>query len=252
MAKLTLLDMVQDILSDMNSDQVNSIGDTIEAEQVARQIRSTFFNLWNERLWPHTARLLKFNSSADSSKPTHMVLDDSLIRVDWVKYDSRKLPSDPISYKTITWMEPREFVELVMNRNPTNSNVETVFDYNGTPLLVINDQAPTYYTSFDDEHLVFDSYNKDADSILQHDKVQAFGYVEPSFLMEDDFVPDVPAKAFPMFLSECKSVCSLKIKEVFSQKDEQEATRQRGWLAIEKHRATPGHLHYPNYGRRRP
>lgn len=252
MAKLTLLDMVQDILSDMNSDQVNSIGDTIESEQVARQVRSTFYNLWNERLWPHTASLLRFNSSGDGTKPTHMVLSDSLIRVDWVKYDARKMPSDPISYKTVQWLEPREFVEHVMNRNPVNDNVETVFDYNGTPLLIINDQAPTYYTSFDDEHLVFDSYNKDADSILQHAKVQAFGYVEPTFLLEDDFVPDVPAKAFPMFLSECKSVCSLKIKEVFSQKDEQEAGRQRSWLAIEKHRANPGHLHYPNYGRRRP
>lgn len=251
MAKLTLLDMVQDILSDMNSDGVNSIGDTIEAQQVANICRSTFYNCWNDRMWPHTAKLLKFDSSADGSKPTHMILADSLIRVEWVKYDSRREVGDKINYQEIHWKEPRDFIELVMNRNPDNANVETVIDYNGTPLLVLNDQNPTYYTSFDDEHLVFDSYNAAVDSILQHDKVQVYGHVEPGFEMRDDFVPDLPAKAFPYFLAECKSACFLKIKEVFSQKDEQNSKRQKDWLTYEKHRATGGHIHYPNYGRKR-
>lgn len=252
MPRLTLLDMTQDILSDMNSDGVNSIGDTIEAQQVANIIRSTFYVCWNDRIWPHTGSLLKFNSSADGTKPTHMTLAESLIRVEWVKYDSRKAPSDPVLYHEVRWLEPREFVEYMTNRNPSNDNVETVFDYNGTALFVINDQAPTYFTSFDDEHLVFDSYDAVVDSILQHDKVQAFGYTEPEFLMQDDFVPDMPAKAFPYFLAECKSVASLKIKEVFSQKDEQTSVRQKNWLTYEKHRSNKGHIHYPNYGRRRP
>jgi len=38
MAKKTVLDMVQDILSDMESDEVNSISDTTEALQVAQII----------------------------------------------------------------------------------------------------------------------------------------------------------------------------------------------------------------------
>lgn len=252
MARMTVLDMTQDILSDMNSDGVNSIGDTIEAQQVANIIRSTFYNCWNDRMWPHTGSLLRFNSSADSSKPTHMILADTLIRVEWVRYNSQLNPGDKLNYSEVQWREPREFLEVVMNRNPDNDNVETVFDYNGTPLLVLNDQNPTFYTSFDDEHLVFDSYNAAVDSILQHNKVQAFGYTEPTFEMRDDYVPDIPAKAFPYFLAEAKSACFLKIKEVFSQKDEQASTRQKNWLTYEKHRANGGHIHYPDYGRRGP
>lgn len=252
MAKRTLLDIVQDILSDMNSDGVNSIGDTIEAQQVANIVRSTFYNCWNDRIWPHTGSLLKFDSSADSSKPTHMTLAESLIRVEWVKYDVRKLPEDRIEYREIRWLEPREFIEYLMNRNPDNDNVQTVFDYNGTPLFIVDDQGPSYFTSFDDEHLVFDSYNKHADSILQQSKVQAFGYTEPSWSMTDDFVPDVPSKSFQYFVAECKSTAFLKIKEVFSQKDEQTSVRQKNWLSFEKHRAHKGHITYPDYGRRRP
>ena len=42
MAKMTLLAMVQDILNDMDGDEVNSISDTVEAEQVAQIIKTTY------------------------------------------------------------------------------------------------------------------------------------------------------------------------------------------------------------------
>jgi hypothetical protein len=39
MAKMTVLDMVQDIMSDMNSDNVNDINDTPESLRVAQIIK---------------------------------------------------------------------------------------------------------------------------------------------------------------------------------------------------------------------
>lgn len=251
MAKQTLLEITQEILSDMNSDNVNSISDTIESMQVATMVRRTFYNLYNDRVWPHTSRLLKVNSSADSTKPTHMVLDENLIHLDWLKYDCRTDYTKSVSYKDICYLAPKDFIEIVMQRDSTKTNVTTVIDYNGTPLLILNDEMPTYYTSFDDEHIVFDSWDNVVDSILQHSKTQAFGIAEPVFLLNDLFVPDVPMKAFPYFVNEAKSVCFLKIKEVFSQKDEQASTRQKSWLSQEKHRVNGG-TKYPNYGRKRP
>lgn len=53
MPKLTLLDIVQDVLSDMDSDEVNSINDSIEALQVAAIAKSTFYNIIDGRDWPH-------------------------------------------------------------------------------------------------------------------------------------------------------------------------------------------------------
>ena len=37
---MTLLDMVQDVLNDLDSDEVNDIDDTIEAQQIAQIIKS--------------------------------------------------------------------------------------------------------------------------------------------------------------------------------------------------------------------
>jgi hypothetical protein len=180
-----------------------------------------------------------------------MTLAEEVISVEWVKYDIRKNVGDPIRYRDINYKCPEDFLVYVMERDASKSNMQTVIDYNGTPLIIQTDVAPTYYTSFDDERLVFDSFDQNVDSTLQHSKTQVFGYAEPVFLLQDDFVPDLPAKVFPYFVNESKSIAFLKIKEVFSQKDEQHATRQKGWLSREKHRVGGG-VKYPNYGRKRP
>ena len=43
--KYTLLEMTQDILSNMSSDEVNSISDTTESLQVATIIKQKYFDL---------------------------------------------------------------------------------------------------------------------------------------------------------------------------------------------------------------
>lgn len=57
MAKLTLLDIVQDILSDMDSDTVNSITDSVESLQIAQIVKTTFFEIITEGEWPHLGGL---------------------------------------------------------------------------------------------------------------------------------------------------------------------------------------------------
>lgn len=250
MAKMTLLDIVAEILSDMTSDPVNSISDTFESEQVAKIVRRTYFNMFDERVWPHTGQLLRLTSSADSNKPTHMRIEDDVDNLVWVKYDIATGTNAP-NYRDVTYMAPDQFIDYVMARQGDADNVTTVIDYRGVPLFVINNMAPTYYTSFDDEHLIFDSYVSSEESTLQHSKTQAFGYVQPEWRMENTFVPDMPNKAFGLLVAEAKSQAFLKLKEVFSQKDEQTATRQRGWLSREKRR-TEGGIRYPDYGRKSP
>jgi hypothetical protein len=251
MARMTLLDVVSEILSDMTSDPVNSISDTFESQQVAKIVKRTYMNLLAERVWPHTGQLFKLTASGDASRPTHMLIEDEVESVEWVKYDCKRYGDTKADYQTIRYMRPEEFIELSMLRDSSEDNVETVIDYRGVPLFILNDAAPTYYTTFDDEHLVFDSYDSEIDSTLQSSKTQVFGYVEPEWRMEDSFVPLMPSKAFPLLVAEAKSQSFIKLKEVFSQKDEQAATRQRGWLSREKRRANPG-TKYPDYGRPTP
>jgi hypothetical protein len=56
--KRTLLEMVQSILSDMDSEDVNSISDTNEAEQIASVIEDTYYNIISARDIPEHQQLL--------------------------------------------------------------------------------------------------------------------------------------------------------------------------------------------------
>lgn len=251
MAKQSLLEIVQEILSDMTSDPVNSINDTVEAMQVATIVKRTFLNLTTDRIWPSRKKLFRLTSSADADKPTHMRIEDDVVEVDWVKYDVREAVGDSPDYRDVPYVYPEVFLQRVMARDADDSNVRTITDYDGTKLFILDDHSPSYFTSFDDKHLVFDSFDSSVDSILQHSKTQVFGVAEPTWEMEDGFIPDMPSKFFPYLVNEAKSTSFIKLKEVFSQKDEQNSIRQKSWLSRNKNRIDGG-TRYPDYGRKAP
>jgi len=251
MAKMTLLAMVQNILSSMDGDEVNSISDTIEATQTAEIIETTYQEVYNDRLWPHTAQLVQLTASGDSDLPTHMEMDDSFTRVEWIKYNKITSTGTKDVYADVTWKEPKDFMDYVMARVSSNSDITTVTDPTGIELFIKNDTAPTFYTSFDDDWVVFDSYDSGVDSTLQASKTQAMAYKEPVFTQADSFVPDMPSKAFPYLLAESKSVAFNQLRQTANAKEEQRSRRQRTWLSQEKHREGNGRKQErPGYGRR--
>jgi len=245
---MTLLEVVQEILSDMNSDNVNSVNDTIEAQQVVQIAKRTYFNMVNERILPHTASFFNLTALVNPAKPTHVRIEDDVVRVESIKYDCRKEIDAPVNPQEIQYLHPKEFIDWVMQRNPSNPNVTTVLDT--VPLFIYNNAAPTYWTSFDDKHIVFDSFDSSLDSTIQSSKCYAYGEREPAWTSIDQFIPDIPAKMFPYFVNEAKSMCFMTIKEAPHQKVEQAADRQRKWLSGEKFRAGGKRITYPNYGRK--
>lgn len=247
--KKTLLEMVQDILNDMDGDEVNSIDDTVESSQVAQIVRTTYESMISRRNWPHLARGVNLVASGDSDKPTHMKLDQEIQELLSVNYDTRKNGKTRKDYKEIKWKEPDEFLRMTNRENNDLPEVEVVQDYSGIELLVRNDKAPEFYTSFDDEYLVFNSYDSEVDSTLQSTKVQARAYVLPSWSHQDDFIPDLPSEAFPGLYEEAKSRASLKLGQMADQKAEQESVKQQRWMSRKAWRAAGG-IKYPNYGRK--
>lgn len=247
--KMSLLDMVQDILSDMNSDEVSSITDTLESLQVAQIIKSVYYELISRKNWPHTRKLLQLTPSGDSTKPTHMSVPDSIKEVVEINYDKRKTTDTSPKWRRVEYLHPDEFLRYTNGRNSSNSNIDEIEDYTGVELLIRNDAAPTYYTSFDDENLVFDSYDNTVDTTLQETKTQVIAYVIPTFTLSDTFTPDFPAEAFAGLLAEAKSVCFVRIKQMPDAKAEQQSRKQLGWLSV-KNWQVDGGWRFPDYGRR--
>lgn len=249
MAKLSLLEMVVDILNDMDSDEVNSIEDTIESIQVAQILKTTYFNMLGTRNWPHLRQLLTFSNSGTTDRPTHLRVKDDVKELDFVNYNKQKQDETRRRYTCIKYLEPDEFLRMTNQRNNENDNVDVVVDNTGIELLIYNDRYPDYYTSFDDQWLVFDSYDSAIDSTLVAAKVQAQGYVEPTWTLDDSFIPDLPSEAFPALLAEAKSTAFLALKQVANEKAEQQAGRSNRWLSRKAWKVNGG-LKYPNYGRR--
>lgn len=248
MAKRSLLDMVQEIQNDLDLDEIESIDDTVESEQIVSILKSTYYAMMSNRDWPHLRRSIQVSGLGDTTKPTHMKLQEGIKELCFINYNKVKSGETRKRYEAIEYLQPDHFLHKTNQRNNDDSDTLAVTDTGGIEVLIKNDTPPKYYTSFDDEYLVFDSYDNTVDTTLQESKVQAMAYVMPEWTSEDTFVPDLPENAFTALVEEAKSRASMRLKQVADQKAEQEAGRQTRWLA-RKARRVAGGIEYPDYGR---
>lgn len=246
--KWTLLELVQDILNDMDADNVNSITDTFESEQVAQMVKASYFAMLSSRDWPHTRKLIHLIPSQDLALPTHMYVPQDVTRMVSINYDAAKVNDTRKYYRPVTWREPDDFLRLTNVQNTDSENVDVIIDPTGVELMIRNNRNPTFYTSFDDETLVFNSYDKEVEDTLQSSKTQARAYVTPEWQMVDSFIPDLPSEAFIALLEEAKSRAMIKLKQQEDPKAEQEARRQQRWLSRNDWKVKGG-IKTPNYGR---
>lgn len=222
--KKTVLEITQIILSKMDSDEVNSIGDTIEALQVAQEIETTYYDLLGNIAIPERGKLVSFDAVIDPvNRPNYLKVKELVDNFEFLLYNigTQAAPN----YKEITYVTPENFL-LYVTQNTEGSSTLVVTDFEGAKFPIKTDKHPTYYTTFDDTHLVFDSYNAAVDDTLQESKCIGFAQVIPVFRIEDDYVPDLPAKLFPMLIAEASSACFINHKQAPNSKEEQRARRQ--------------------------
>lgn len=249
MTKRTLLDMVQEILNDIDSDEIDSVDDTVESEQVVSILKSTYYAMMSNRDWPHLRRSIQISGLGDTTKPTHMKLQDGIKEMCFINYNKVKTGETKKRYDKVEYLQPDHFLHKTNQRNSDDSNVTAITDTGGIEVLIRTDLAPTYYTSFDDEYVVFDSYDNAVDSTMQESKVQAQAYVMPDWTSKDTFIPDLPEYAFTALVEEAKSKAALRLAQKADEKAEQEAGRQNRWLA-RKARRINGGIQYPDWGRK--
>lgn len=211
MARKTLLDMTQNILSAMDSDEVNSIGDTVESLQVAEVIRETYEYITVGIDIPGRSGIIQLDASGDTALPNHMTVPSDVERVEWVRYNGSL-----IKYKT-----PLDFLEYVAGRG-TGDEVEVIEMMN-----IYNDRDPLFFTSFDDDTLVFDAYDATEGSTLMQSKTLCWGQRSLAFEFEDDFIPALPLDMFPRLLAEAKAACFVNFKQVSNATEERRARNQK-------------------------
>ena len=154
--KMSLLDMVIDIMSDMDSDNVSAIGDSGESTQVARIVRSVYFEMIARKDWPHLRKTLALENSGVSAQPNRLKLPTAISKLDYFAYSRRKTVTEDQKFREMKYLYPDQFLQHTNGRKTSNTNVDEVVISDMT-MFILNDAIPTYYTSFDDEWLVLDS-----------------------------------------------------------------------------------------------
>lgn len=243
--KKTLLEIVQNILSDLDSEEVNSISNTIEATQVAKVVEDTFYNLVATREIPEHHSLIKLTALSDSNYPTHFTYPANVKSISDVWYD--KSDDDSFAYGKVECIDNETFLSRIDGRS--DSYVLVNDKVAGTKLRIGNDKMPSFYTSFDDEYIVMDSYDATVDSTLQNSKIRAMGYTVPVFQQDDDYVPDIDEVLFPYLINEAKSVCFSLFKGGVDPKIDQAARRQKSYVQNDMYKTKQANKR-PHYGRR--
>ena len=251
MPKMTLLQMTQNILSAMNSDTVDTINATAESLQVAQHIEDSYFKMMSEKNWAHLQTLDQLTSVGDPATPTKMQLPALTTDINWIKYDCRTTSTSPPLVRDINYLTPYDFLSMVSNRDSARTNVISTIDVaSGVSLNVLNDRAPTNWTSFDDEFIYMDAYNVSLETTLQQGKSSIYVIKEPIWTATDAFIPDLPSHMFPALLSQAKSVCFNYVKQTPSSMEERDSKRQRVSLQEKGRREQLGNKRTINYGRR--
>lgn len=278
----TLLDMTQEILSHLSSDEVNSISDTTESLQVATIIKRKYFDIVARASLPEHTQLIQLTPSNDDTMPVLMTVPDEVNSIEWIKYfdsnvldnateqgfhhslnvdiqnNANNIPNSPPGYLYVTILPLRQFLDRMTNMNPNDSNIDSFLftdSSNSFPgnytIYYRNDMQPRYCTVISNLYVIFDSFDNTQDSTLQSSKTMCFGQVAPAFRMEDDFIPRIDDKQFPLLINESLAWAFYELKQTPHAKAEQEIKRQ--WSTVQKRKSVDNKPTYfdqlPNYGR---
>ena len=221
---MILLTIVQNIMSSMSLEEVNSIEEVPESIQIAEIVRETYNEILAHREWDFLKETFSLEASGSSAKPVLMAIPSNVSDVKLIKY----LDENDSKYKDVAYVSPEEFIEL------TNSRVRQGTKYTGlvkqveVGLYIFTNKQPEYFTTFDGKNIIFDSFNSEHDTTLQASKTLCHGTRLPTVQIDDDYEIDMPEEMiWSYLLPECKSVASINILQTANAKEEQRSRRGR-------------------------
>jgi len=252
--RLTLLELTQIILSSLDSDEVNSINDTVESQQVAKVIRTVYYDLISKISLPELHDLRSLTASGDNTKPTLMTVPSDIRSIQWIKYNRIDPNTNEDTFTYVTILPTTEFMNIIHSFRTDESNVSSftqTIDGDTIEFYYKNDKEPDFCTIFDDNTVIFDSYNSVEDTTLQSVKSLLYGEVAPDFDMSDNFTPALDEKQFALLLNDAKVLAFAELKQMPHQVAMANSRKQQISLQKTKSKKEPVWFNeLPNFGRK--
>lgn len=254
--KYTLLELVQLILAAMDSDEVDSISDTVESNQVALLLKALYYDMAVELGLPEHETMFQLDASGDVTKPVLMTVPENVTNMHWVNYDIKLTEETHVNYREVEFRPFLDFLRHTQQlREETEDVGEMAVENNGEEFTLLHreDTHPRFYTSTDDHTLIFDAFNSDEDSTLQKSKTLCHGSVWSTFQLDDSFTPDLDPTQFSYYINRAKVRAFAELKQTAHDEAAGESRNQKVVLQKRKRKVpnVPEIRRAPNYGRKR-
>lgn len=256
--KYTVLEMTQDILSAMDSDEVNSIGDTIEAQQVVTIIKNCYNDIVSDVEFPDQYDIFQLDPSLDSTKPVTMYIPQAFENTAWIKYNKQKTSTSEVVSGNTSWVSPdnitihfgtdealfssvgpssgsdyiqwvdviflprEKFFNEIFVLRSDQANVVT-YTENGIELLCRNDKHPEIWTILDNRTIIFDSYDSVEETTLESNNTMCYGKRALTFQTSDTWVIPLDDKYTSYLFNEAKATAFVELKQQMNPRAEKMA-----------------------------
>ena len=201
MIKLTLLELTQDMLAVVDSENVSAVGETEESGMCVNIANRAFESMATAGRWRHFRTYISQLSTTGNTNELTLPSGCYSINLNSMYYENTaNTDFEPVYYK-----RPDDFQHFTIIRDTSASNIS---DINKTPTYT--DRIPQFFTSYDDETLVFDANDSGS---LDGSKVRVIGWVFPtSRKAADADTFDLPARAYPALTLLCNSMALSELK----------------------------------------
>ena len=257
--KYTLLELIQRILSSIKGEEVNNYNDTAESLVIRDIVKECFYNIIGTQDFPELKTLFELTASGDSAKPTLMTLPSDVVGLEWVKYNKIASGETAPNFGYVRYLPLADFMSVIHQLKTTEDNVGTFNVTTGSSdsieFYYTDNRAPEYYTSYDDNTLIFDSYDSAVDSTLQKSKTLCYGLKSGAWTDSNSFTLPLDAQQFNILLKEAKAMAWEELRQTQNATAGMQARRAKIAAEKKKDRANYNHKDYyyskfPNYGRK--
>lgn len=225
----TLLEAVQLILSSLDADEVDSVSDTIESNQVSLILKSVYYDMLSEIDTPDKETMFQLNASGDNTKPCLMFIPTNITKIFSVMYNIKEDTESHPNYRQMEYVTFPEFLRRMQGiREGTSTGSMTVTN-NGESFTVLfrKDEDPRHYTTTDDLQYIFNAFDETKDTTLQKSKTLCLGISYPTWSMTDTFIPDLVPQQFALWINKSKVRAHQELKQILNQEAISETKNQK-------------------------
>lgn len=257
MIKYSNLQVVQKTLSAMDGDEVNSCSDSTEALQVLDHAETVYNDLIVQAQLPEQYQLFSLVPSNDTTAPIVMHRPSHIESIDWVKY--KRTLADTTDGKLYWTLLIPIMVDDFLKRSdglsiddPNVAQMTLHLPNTKLEVLYYTDRSPDYYTTFDDETLLFSSIDLAVDDTIQNSKTLCYGIYSTDFQKTDRFTPVFDSDVHQLWLHETIARCQALMRQLPDAKSEKQA--RKAWVNLQD--SKPGintgsyYNKLPNYSRK--